>query len=196
MLYNPIIIVAGEPYSVFLEVFFKAIKKNKFKKPIILIVSKKLLLKQMEELNFKFKINIITKDEIKLKQLNNKKINVINVDFNFKKTFSKITDKSNSYIRSSFKIAIEIIQKNKCAGLINGPISKKNFLKEKYLGITEYLAYKTTKQNNVAMLIFNKKLSVSPLTTHLPLKQVHRNISKKKIINHVKLIYDFYKKKN
>ena len=45
------------------------------------------------------------------------------------------------------------------------------------------------------MLIFNNKLSVSPLTTHLALKDVHKHISKKKIYTHVKLITDFYKKK-
>ena len=45
------------------------------------------------------------------------------------------------------------------------------------------------------MLIYNKKLSVSPITTHLPLKDVHNNLSKQKIINHVNLITDFYKEK-
>ena len=44
------------------------------------------------------------------------------------------------------------------------------------------------------MLIYNKKLSVSPLTTHLPLKLVHKMITKKKIVNHVKLIIKFYRK--
>ena len=51
---KPIIIVAGEPYSVFLEIFFKSIKKNNFKNPIILIVSKNLFIKQMKKLKFKF----------------------------------------------------------------------------------------------------------------------------------------------
>ncbi len=45
------------------------------------------------------------------------------------------------------------------------------------------------------MLIFNKKLAVSPLTTHLPLKKVHKFITKKRIINHVEQISKFYKKK-
>jgi len=45
------------------------------------------------------------------------------------------------------------------------------------------------------MLIYNKKLSVSPITTHLPLKDVHKHLSKYKIINHVKLIDEFYKKR-
>ena len=44
------------------------------------------------------------------------------------------------------------------------------------------------------MLIFNKKLSVSPITTHLALKNVHKHISKKKIYTHIKLITEFYKK--
>ena len=44
------------------------------------------------------------------------------------------------------------------------------------------------------MLIFNKKLSTSPITTHLALKDVHKHISKQKIYSHVDLIVDFYKK--
>ena len=44
------------------------------------------------------------------------------------------------------------------------------------------------------MVIFNKKLSVSPLTTHLALKNVNKHISKQKIYTHVKLITEFYKK--
>ena len=85
-------------------------------------------------------------------------------------------------------------EKNFFSGLINGPISKKNFLKEKFLGMTEYLAKKTNKHSAVAMLIYNKKLSVSPLTTNLPLKSVHKAITQKKIINQVILINQFYKK--
>ena len=77
--------------------------------------------------------------------------------------------------------------------MINGPISKKHFLKKKFLGITEYLA-KKTKTKNFAMLIYNKNLAVSPITTHIPLRKVSKLISKKKIVNHVRLIKNFYKK--
>ena len=44
------------------------------------------------------------------------------------------------------------------------------------------------------MLIYNKKLSVSPITTHIPLKQVSSKIKKTKIIKKVKVINAFYKK--
>ena len=194
MNYKPIILVSGEPNSVFLEIFFKSLKIHKYKSPIIIIASKKLLQAQMKSLSFFFEINIIDKNFDKFNQLNNKKINLINIEYKFNKCFEKISNKSNTYIKESFDVALKIITKNKFSKLINGPISKKHFLKGKSLGITEYLAKKTKKNNNVAMLIYNKKLSVSPITTHLALKDVHKNISKKKIYIHIKLITEFYKK--
>ena len=44
------------------------------------------------------------------------------------------------------------------------------------------------------MLIYNKKLAVSPITTHVPVNKVSSLISKKKIINNVITIVNFYKK--
>lgn len=191
---KPIIIVAGEPYSVFLEIFFKSKKNIKLKKPLILIASKELVLLQMKKLGFNYKINLIDKNKINFNLLNKNTINLINVNFKFNKIFDKISDRSNSYINKSFEIALKILKEKKCSGLINGPISKKSFLKGKYLGITEYLAKKTKVKNNFAMLIYNKKISVCPITTHLPLKVVHKNISQNKIINNIKIIQKFYKK--
>ena len=188
-----ILIVAGEPHSAFLEIFFKSLKLKRYKSRLIIICSKKLLQEQMKMLKFNFKINTIDKNFFKFNTLNNKQINLINIDYKFNKCFEKISSKSNIYIKKSFDIALQIIKTYKITKFINGPISKKSFLKGKILGITEYLAKKTKKNNNVAMLIFNKKLSVSPITTHLALKNVHKNISKKKIYTHVKLITNFYK---
>ena len=190
---KPIIIVAGEPNSVFLEIFFKSLKFKKYKSPLIIVCSKKLLQEQMKKLRFNFKINIVDKDIAKLDTLNNKQINLVDVNYNFKRCFEKISNKSNDYIKNCFDIALEILKRNKLTKFINGPISKKHFLKGKTLGITEYLAKKTNKDHKVAMLIHNKNLSVSPLTTHLALKDVPRKISKKKLQIHVKLINDFYK---
>ena len=190
---KPIIVVAGEPYSIFLEIFFKSLKTTIIKNPIILIGSQKLITKQMLRLKYDFNINLISEYKLDFSLIDNKKINLIDVNFNFKKTFDKITSKSNSYINKSFEIALKLLKNNKCAGLINGPVSKKHFLKGKTLGITEYLAKKTSKNHEVAMLIYNKNLSVSPITTHLALKDVPKKISKKKILIQVKLINDFYK---
>ena len=45
------------------------------------------------------------------------------------------------------------------------------------------------------MIIYNKKLSVCPLTTHVPIKYISKNINKNEIINKVKLISNFWYKK-
>jgi 4-hydroxythreonine-4-phosphate dehydrogenase len=194
MSYKPILIVAGEPNSIFFEIFFKSIKKNYFKSPLIIIGSKNLLIKQMNLLSFNFKINLIKENYPNISKLNNKKINIINVNYNFKRPFEKISVRSNKYITECFRLALRIIKKNKYSKLVNGPISKKSFLNGKSLGITEYLAQRTKKKNKVAMLIFNKKLSVSPITTHIALKNVHKHISKQKLYTHIRLITEFYKK--
>ena len=51
MAYKPIVIVAGEPNSIFSEIFFKSFKYRKFKSPIVLIASHKLIQLQMKQLN-------------------------------------------------------------------------------------------------------------------------------------------------
>ena len=193
MVYKPIIIVAGEPNSIFSEIFFKSLRYKKFKSPIILIASYKLIKLQMKKLNIKKKIRLINFANLKKYNLDNLKLNLINVNFDQTKPFDKITEKSNDYIEKSFDIALKILKKKISNKLINGPVSKKFFLKKKYLGITEYLAHKT-KSKNFAMLIFNKDLSVCPLTTHLPVKKVSKHINKKMIFKKIKLLNIFFKK--
>ena len=192
MNYKPIIVLAGEPNSIFTEIFFKALKSQKFKSPIILIGSHKLIKLQMNKLNMTKKIKLINLMNIKKDNLNNKNIYLININYNQKKAFEKISTKSNIYIKKSFKVALEILKMKISNKFINGPVSKKFFLKKKYLGITEYLAHKT-KTKKYVMLIYNKNLSVAPLTTHLPLKKVSQKINKKKIIESVILIENFFK---
>ena len=193
MNYKPIIVVAGEPNSIFFEIFLKSLKTN-IKSPIILIASYNLFKLQMIKLGYKKKINKIDIDKIFNYKLNNKKINLIDVKFNQAKAFKKISSKSNRYIRNSFNLAFNLINKGYSNKLINGPISKKFFLKNKHLGVTEYISKKYKIKNN-AMLIYNKKLSVCPLTTHLPLKNVVKNISKTLIQEKVKLVNNFFKRK-
>ena len=194
---RPIIVVAGEPYSVFFEIFFKSLKNKNIKKiksPILLIGSKKLLYDQMKSLKYNLSLNEIDLKNINLSKLENSKINIINVNFGGKKTFDKISKNSNIYIKSCCEIALSLIKKTKAKVLINGPVSKKYFLDNKFPGMTEYFAAKTGCKNKEVMLIYNKHNSVSPITTHIPLKKVIRFISKHNIKKNVITINNFYKK--
>ena len=189
MNFNPIIIVGGEPQSIFIEILLKAFKK--IRKPIILISSKTILKKNIKRFNYRLNFNELNND---LSNIKKGKINLI--DINYKKfSFSKkiITTESNKYIKVSFNKALELVKNIKCAGIINGPISKRTFLRGRYNGITEYLGKKTDVKDTV-MLIYNHKLSVSPLTTHIPISKVSNKIKKKTIISKIKKIDTFYQK--
>jgi len=182
---KPIIIVAGEPNSIFLEIFFKSLKFKKYKSPLILICCKKNLTTQMKKLNFKRNFRLLDQLNPIKNKLDNKKINLINIEFKKNKT--------KRYIEKCFKIAFKLIKNNISNKLINGPINKKNFLNKKYLGVTEYIS-DNFNYKKFAMLIYNKNLSVCPLTTHLPLNLVSKKISKKLINEKVYIIDNYYKK--
>ena len=193
MIINKILIVLGEPNSTFSEILFKYFNSNEFlknKKKIILIGSMSLLIRQMKILKVKLKTNLNVIENIKDTQV--KKLNIININYNHKNNFSRISSDSKKYISNCFELAFNIIKNDEKTLLINGPISKKHFLKKKYPGVTEYISKKVKSKKNV-MLIYNEKISVSPLTTHLPLKYVAKNITKKKIIDNVLEIKKFYK---
>tara|TARA_A100001011_G_scaffold61168_1_gene61141 strand:- start:1571 stop:2536 length:966 start_codon:yes stop_codon:yes gene_type:complete len=193
MNYKPILIVAGEPNSIFLEIFFKSLKLKKYRSPLILICSKELFIKQMRKFNFKKRFNLINPLNMKKQKLNKNEINLIDIELDLRLSLKQNKINSQSYIKECFKVAFKIIRQNITNKFINGPISKEKFLNKKFLGMTEYIANEFKVKNN-AMLIYNKNLSVCPITTHLPLKSVAKNINKRSIVEKIKLIENFYKK--
>ena len=192
MNFKPIILIAGEPNSIFFEILFKSLKYRKFKSPLILIASLKLLTIHMKKFNFKKKIELLDLKNLHNRKLNNKTINLININYENTKFLKKKSLNTRNYINQSFNVAFKILKIGLTDKIINGPINKDKFLNKKFLGVTEYIASKFNIKKN-AMLIFNKKLSVCPLTTHLPLKLVSKRISKKLIMEKIILINNFYK---
>ena len=95
---KPILIFSGEPNSIFFEIFFKVIKNNKIKNPLILISSIKLLNLQMKKLNFKKRVNLIKLKNLSKQTLNNNKINLLNVEYNQKNAFEKISEISEAFV--------------------------------------------------------------------------------------------------
>ncbi len=197
---KPTLIVLGEPNSVFIEILSKVLNKVSIKKnikyPIILIGSKKLLLSQLRVLKSKLNFIIIDRKNCDYKNLKNK-IYLIDVDYNFTKAFETISSKSKKYISKCFEEGMHLLNSKISDIIINGPISKKKFLQKKYPGVTEYISDKSKKKlsKNSVMLIYNKNLSVSPITTHIPIKNVNKKINQKNIMNNVSTINNFYLKK-
>ena len=181
---KPIIIVTGDLDSVFFEIFFKSLKKKKIKSPIILICNVENY--KLEKTKYKFKgiEKAYTLKQIFKKNLNPKTIYLFDIE---------LSKDQKQYLDKSFKIAFELIKKGVSNKMINGPINKKNFLNNKFLGITEYIS-KSFQIKKTGMLIYNKKISVCPVTTHLPLKNVSHSINKNLIQEKINLVNNFYLK--
>ena len=189
---RPIIIILGEPNSISSEIFLKSlnyIKKTKLN--FIIIGNYSLLEKQAKYLNFKINVKFKLSE---INSLENVKFNFINLDYKQSKPFNLKTNNSDTFVKKCFEHAVILLKKKLAIGLINLPINKSKFTKNKYKGITEYIADKTNNRNKENMLLFNENFSVLPLTTHIPLKKVYKEISYKKIEKACKNINNFYLK--
>ena len=182
MNYKPILIVPGETKSIFFEIFFKSLKSKNYNSGLIIICNKKKLDKEIKKFNFKKNIQLLNVYKIDPKNIKKNNIYLIDVG---------ILNPSN-YVIDCFNVAFKLIKSGLTNKLINGPVDKSKTLKKRYLGITEYISKKFNKKK-FAMLIYNEKLSVCPITTHLPLKLVTKEISQKTIKEKVSIVNEFYK---
>ena len=187
-----IIIILGDPNSISSEIFLKSLNYiNNTNLNFIIIGNYYLLKKQADNLNLKINIRF---NFCQIDNLKNLKFNFINLNYKQKKPFDLKSKKSDEFIENCFKCGFYILKKKIAAGLINLPINKSKFTKNKYNGITEYIADKTNNKNKENMLLFNENFSVLPLTTHIPLKEVYKKITYKKIEKACKNVSIFYSK--
>ena len=191
---NLIGIIAADPNSINSEIIAKVWKKKaEFKNLNIFIIGNYLLIKKQLE---KIKINLNLKKISKIQKQNfKKKLLIYNVPLKFNELFNISAKAKSDYVINSFKTAINLMKRGKILGLINCPINKIEIFGNKFFGTTEFLAKKEGVLGREVMLLYNKQLSVSPITTHIKLKKVSRNISKKKIVDKLITINKFFLKK-
>tara|TARA_B100001094_G_C18128371_1_gene770786 strand:+ start:666 stop:1625 length:960 start_codon:yes stop_codon:yes gene_type:complete len=187
-----IVIISGDPNSINSEIIFKSWKKiNKsLKKRIFLISNYQLLKQQFEKLKYNIKmIQIESLD----KTIDSDQLKIVNVDLVFKNPFKVDNKQASKFVENSLNLAHKLAINKKVCGIINCAIDKK-LLKNK-IGVTEYLANKCNiKNKSEVMLIRNKNLSVSPITTHINVKNIAKFIKPITIENKVKTIDNWYKK--
>ena len=191
---NSIGIILGEPNSINSEILAKS---NAYKKKIIIIGSYDLLKSQLKTLKISRKLKRIQRPE-DIKKSGNY-LNVLDIPLKFKKPFSVNSKDSSVYVKKCLNAGHKLCLKKKIKGIINCSINKKTVFKNKNLGVTEFLAKKNKIHKSEVMIIYNKKLSVAPLTTHIKLNNVSRNIKKKFIIRKIKTLnrcyFKYFKKK-
>lgn len=188
-----IILVFGDPNSINSEIIFKTWKKisTSLKKKIYIIGNFELIESQFKKLNYS--LNCVLVKNIYEKQ-NNKNLKIININLNFSNPFLIKKKESSQFIKKSLTLAHKLALDKNVIGIINCAIDKQ-LLSKKNIGVTEFLANKCKlKKNYEVMMIYNKKMSVVPITTHINLKKVSSSISKLIIVNKIKMIKFWFNK--
>ena len=186
-------IVLGEPNSINSEILAKS---NAIKRNAIIIGNYELLKSQLKILKIKKKLRKIKKPEDIRK--NDKALNVLDVPLKFKKAFNVNPKESSNYVKKCLVVSHNLCLQKKIKGIINCSINKRNLFRNKNLGVTEFLAKKNRVLNSEVMVIYNKNLSVVPLTTHIKVKDISKFIKRdflsKKLITLNKYFINYFKK--
>ena len=191
---NKIIIVSGDPNSINSEIIYKSWKiiNKSLKNKIYVISNYRLLKNQFKKLKYPITLNIV-------KNINEKgsvnSLNILNIDLKFKNPFNVQKIYASKFVIECLNYAHKLAQNKEISGIINCPINKTLFIKEK-IGVTEFLANKCkVRDNSEVMLIRNKKLSVCPVTTHINVKEISKKITSEIIIKKINTIQSWFKRK-
>ena len=167
-----IAITIGDINGIGLEILIKTWKEKKIKN-FILITNINILEKIIKKRKTKLKFNLVNYKKNKFLFEENK-FNIFSYKAN--------SLEDNTY--KSLKYGHILCVKKKCIGVITLPL-RKDLIKDKidknFVGHTEFFQ-KKDKKNNVNMILFHKKVIISPLTTHLEVKKISKVISNKKFL--------------
>ena len=181
-----IIILSGDPNSINSEIIFKSWKKigKSLKKRIYLISNYKLIKNQFKKLGYSIEVQQVKSIDESSK---NDSLKIINIDLIYKNPFKVSLSSNQKFVIKCLNLGHKLSLNKNISGIINCPINK-NLLSKTKTGVTEFFASKCrVKNNSEVMLIWNRKLAVSPVTTHLDVKDISKKLNKqlitKKIIN-------------
>tara|TARA_B100001996_G_scaffold328535_1_gene275833 strand:- start:223 stop:1191 length:969 start_codon:yes stop_codon:yes gene_type:complete len=190
---NKIVITLGDPAGIGPDLGVLLAQKN-LNKNIIIISDPTLLIDSASRLKKKIKLNILKNIESKTFS-GEKIINVLPVKLNVKNNPGKLNPSNSGYVINTIKMAALLCLEKKVKCMVTGPISK-SVLNDggfKISGHTEFLA-KICKSKSVMMLM-NSYMKVALHTTHVPLKNVNRYITKSSLIETIEIINKDLKKK-
>ena len=196
---NKLLYSHGEPAGIGIDLILH-LSKSKFWQEmhscLICIVDLELLKSRSKILNLK--IQFVEISNLKFAQKN--KLGTIQfIQSTNCKDLSpgSLNPKNAKYVLDNLNIGIAECLKNKKVGLVTGPIQKSNIINggfKTFQGHTEWIQ-KKTKSKNVVMLLSSKNIKVALVTTHIPLKEVPKNIRKAKLIEIIQTLHTGLKTK-
>lgn len=126
---------------------------------------------------------------------NPKKTNVVNCWNEVVEIKAGSSDKEiGKYAFKALEIAIKDLNEGLINALVTGPVNKNNIQSDKFNfpGQTEYIT-KSCGGTNSLMMMVGESLRIGLVTTHIPIKDVASQITKKKIADKLKIFIDSLK---
>ena len=167
-----IAVTIGDINGIGIKILINLIKNKKLKN-IILFTNINIIKKYIHENNLKIDINTVF--------LNKKKINYIKDKLNIS-SYASSSLEDNTY--KSLKFAYYFCKNKICIGMITLPLRKdliKKKINKKFIGHTEFFQM-IDKKKYSNMILYHKKIIISPLTTHIEVKKISDVISNKNFI--------------
>ena len=157
------------------------------KKNYIVITDPQLLIDSAKKLNKKVYVNLLN-DIDDIPKSGNCLINVLPIKLNKKNKPGYMNPSNASFVINTIKTAAKGCLNHNFHSMVTGQISKSILNRGgfKISGHTELLA-KLCKSKSIMMLM-NDKLKVTLQTIHIPLNKVSKQITKKNIIEKIKII--------
>ena len=123
-------------------------------------------------------------------EANSKRINIINcIDDNVRVELGKSTREAGESSFNALDAACIDLEHGLIDVLVTAPINKDNIQSEhfNFPGHTEYLA-KRFKTDNYVMLMVSETMKMGVVTTHMPLSEVAKNITKEAVLSKLRII--------
>jgi len=182
----PIAFTPGEPSGIGPDIAIIYAQKKQ-KEDLLVYCDPDILIDRAKKLNL-----AITLKESKSK--NASELSIYPIKTNNKVFPGRLDPANSNYVLETIKHATKDCLNGNCDGLLTGPVNKGVINKSgiDFTGHTEFLA-ELTETSKTVMLLAPDQLKVALATTHLPLKEVAKNITRESLSQVISIIHSDFK---
>ena len=182
----PIAFTPGEPSGIGPDIAIIYAQKE-IKENILVYCDPDVLIDRAKKLNLP-----ITLKESESKNIS--ELSIYPIKTSNKVLPGRLDPANSNYVLNTIKHATKDCLNSSCDGLLTGPVNK-GVINESgidFTGHTEFLA-ELTETSKTVMLLATDQLKVALATTHLPLKEVAKNITRESLSRVISIIHSDFK---
>ncbi len=178
-------VTSGEPAGIGPDLIIQ-LAQQQYPFNYLVIADPELLTQRAEQLNLPIKIVLYDKNLNQTPKVG--EVCVLPVKLKTACITGKLDHKNSEYVLETLSIATQFCSENANSAVVTAPIHKAiiNDAGYSFTGHTEFFADKT--QSEVVMMLAHKTLRVALVTTHLPLVEVSKAITKSKLSGTINIL--------